>query len=285
MNLSTFKKACTFILTVFVFFSFISTSCSKKTEPKDAGVVFDTIHVDKTQSIDYKNSKLNCNLHVLFTYPIACKKSSPLEDLQKKFIEKVLAPQYGELHPKEAADSFSAQYIRDFRSVKWDDFFDDDSMLEDENDFIYELNLENEIVYNRNSFISFTVKNTDYEGGSRASNTIFGYVVDLNTGNFLTEEDFAGNNYKSLSSLIAQKIAAQAGLSDVSELENIGYNPIENITPNGNFTIDDDGITYYFNESDNIAASFIGITEVFIPYKELKDYITDDNPISSLAEK
>ena len=293
MKFSTAKKVFTFILTISVFFSLISTSCTKKTKSDDTGVVFDSIQVNKTQSIDYKESKLNCNLHILFTYPVTCKKTSSLSNLQKIFIEKVFPSQYANLSPKVVVDSFATQYIKDFQAVKWSDFFDkdndgdddDDYILEDENSFIYELSLENKILYNKNNLISFVVKNTNYEGGAHGSNSIYGYVIDLNTGKLLTEDDFAGNNYKkNLSALIVKKIATAKGLTDASQLEDNGYNAIEDIVPNGNFTIDDKGITYYFNEYE-IAAYFVGITEVFIPYEELKAYITNDNPVSKLAEQ
>jgi len=291
MNFSTLKKVYTFTLTVSVFFSLLSISCTEKTKFKDNGVTFDSIQVNKTESIDYKDSKLNCNLHILFTYPGACKKASSLSNLQKIFLEKVFPPQYANLLPKEATDSFATQYIKDFKAVKWSDFFDNgnndndgdnDYILEDENSFIYELSLEDKILYNKNNLISFVVRNTNYEGGAAGSNNVSGYVINLNTGKLLTEDDFAGNNYKNnLSSVIAGKIATAKGLNDVSQLKDIGYYAIENIVPNDNFIIDDNGITYYFNEND-IAAGFVGITEVFIPYEELKAYITDDNPISSL---
>ena len=283
MKFQALIKIYTFRLIVFVLFSLFTLSCSKKTRSSDNEVVFDTIQEDKTQSVDYKKSKLNCNLHIEFTYPVSCKKSFRLSDLQKLFIEKIFPPQFVDLSPQDAVNNFSVQYIRDFQSIKFKDFFDDDYILEDENNFIYELNLENEILYNRNNFISFIVKNTNYEGGAHGSNCIYGYVIDLDSGKFLTEEDFAGTNYKkNLSSIIIQKIAATKGLGDVSQLESIGYNAIEDIAPNENFIIDDKGITYYFNEYE-IAAYFVGITEVFISYEELKSYITNENPISSLA--
>jgi len=286
MIFSALKKVYTFILTVSVFFLLVSISCTEKTKSNDNGVVFDSIQVNKTQSIDYKKSKLNCNLHILFTYPVACKKTSSLSDLQKLFIEKVFPPQYVNLSPQDAANNFSMQYIKDFQDIKWEDFFDNDDMLEDENSFIYELSLENKILYNKNNLISFVVKNTNYEGGAHGSNSVYGYVIDLKTGKLLTQEDFAGDNYKkNLSSLILKKIAAAKGVADdISQLEDIGYNSIEDIAPNENFTVDDKGITYYFNEYE-IAAYFVGITEVFIPYEELKAYITEDNPISSLTKQ
>ena len=282
MSSSVSKKIYFPILTVFVFFSLTSVSCGKKAKSDNDAADFDTIQVNKTQSIDYKESKLNCNLHIAFIFPVACKETSRLSNLQQLFVEKVFPPQYANLSPEDALENYSEQYILDFKSIKAEDFFEEDYILEDENSFIYELNLENDILYNRNNLISFVVKNVNYEGGAHVSNNINGYVIDLNTGKFLTEDDFAGNNYKkNLSSIIAGKIAESKGLTDVSQLVDFGYT-IEDIVPNENFTIDDKGITYYFNE-DDIAAGFVGITEVFIPYEELKAYITDDNPISSLA--
>jgi len=280
MSLLALKKVWFFILTVSIIFSLTSVSCREKSKSDNSGVVFDTIQVNKSQSIDYKESKINCNLHIAFIYPITCKKTSALSDLQKLFIEKVFPAQYADLSPKDAVNNFSEKYLQDFRSIKAEDY-----VLEDENSFIYELSLEDEIRYNRNNFISFVVKNVSNEGGAQeVSNSIYGYVIDLNTGKFLTEEDFAGNNYKkNLSSIIVKKIAASKNLQDVSQLETIvGYNDIKTIVPNDNFILDDKGITYYFNEGE-IAAGFVGITEVFIPYEELKSYITDDNPISSLV--
>ena len=284
MNFSVCKKVSTFVLTVFVFFSLLSISCTNKIKSNDNGIVFDSIQVDTVESIAYKESKLNCNLHILFTYPVACKKGSSLKELQKLFIEKVFPAQYATLSPRDAVTGFSAQYIKDFKSIQLESFFNDDYMLEDENSFIYELSLESKILYNKDNLVSFVVKNTNYEGGAHGSNSIYGYVIDLNTGKMLTEEDFAGVDYKkNLSPIIAKKIATAKGLDDVSQLEDNGYNSLDDIVPNENFTIDDKGITYYFNEYE-IAAYFVGITEVFIPYEELKDFITDDNPISSLAK-
>ena len=283
MNFTVPKKACAFILIISVFYSVLSISCEKKSKSKDNEVVFDTIQVDRIESIDYKQSKLNCNLHIAFTYPVEYKNKSALSDLQKLFIEKVFPPQYANLSPQEAVESFSAKYISDFKSIKAEDFFEEDYILEDDNGFMYVLSLENEILYNRNNFISFVVKNISYEGGAHGSNSIYGYVIDLNTGKIINEKDFAGRNYKkNLSPVIAKKIAIAKGLNNASQLESIGYTAVEDIVPNENFIFDDKGITYYFNEYE-IAAYFVGITEVFIPYEELRTYITNDNPISLLA--
>jgi len=283
MNIPFTKKVYAIVLVIFAFFSALSTSCVKKSKSSDNEVVFETIHVNRTESIDYKKSKLNCNLNIVFTFPVDCKKTSMLSDLQKVFIENFFPPRYANLSPQEAIENFSAKYIRDFKSIKAEDYIQEDYILEDENSFMYELCLENEIMYNQNNLISFVVKNINYEGGAHGSNSIYGYVIDLNTGKIILEDDFAGRNYKkNLAPIIAKKIATSKGLNNVSQLESIGYFAIEDIVPNDNFTIDENGITYYFNEYE-IAAYFVGITEVFIPFSELKTYITKDNPIYSLA--
>jgi len=283
MNLLVSNKVYNFVLIFSLMFSVLCTSCNRKSKSNDYEVVFDSIQIDKVESIDYKKSKINCNLHILFKYPVEYSESSMLDDLQSIFIEKFLPSQYSNLLPKEALDNFATQYIKDFKSLKVEEFFEEDFLLEDENAFLYELSLENEIIYNKNNIISFVVKNTNYEGGAHGSCSICGYVIDLNTGKILSEENFAGINYKkNLSPILASKIAAAKDLNNILELESNGYTSIEDIIPNDNFTIDDKGITYYFNEYE-IAAYYVGITEVFIPYEELRPFIINDNPVSSLA--
>jgi hypothetical protein len=264
-------------------FLLLSLSCTKKMRTNNYKIVFDTIQVNEIQSVKNKKINLNCNLHISFTYPISCNDTTLLNNLQKLFIEKFLPPRYAAFPPQDAINHFSKQYILDFKSLKMEDFVDEEQAPKDTADFAYELNLKNEIIYNQNRFISFIVKSNNYEGGAHGSNNISGYVIDLNTGKFLTEDDFSGNNYnKNLASIIVHKIAEANHLKNVSQLEEIGYNHIDDIVPNENFTIDDKGITYYFNEYE-IAAYFVGLTKVFIPYEELNAFLAKDSPISSLA--
>ena len=281
MNFSTSKKVNTFILSVSVFFILASISCSKKAESSNNEVVFETIQEDKTQSVVHKQSSLKCNLQIKFIYPVNCKATCHLDNLQKLFVGKFFPSSFANLSPQDAVKEFSAKYIQDFESIRIKDF-SDEATGKDEIDYIYEQNLEDEILYNQNSFISFLVKSTVYEGGAHAVSNNFGYVIDLDTEHFITEEDFAGKDYvKMLSPILTQKIAAANGIDDVSALEGIGY-VIGKIAPNNNFTIDDKGITYYFNEYE-IAAYFVGMTEVFIPFEELRAYIIKGSPIASLA--
>jgi hypothetical protein len=262
---------------------FFCISCNNKTKTADDTVSFDTIRVDETQPSENVDSKANvcCHLSITFIYPDFYKDADILNKLQSAFTERMFSMKYAGLSPAQAIDSFKAQYIKDFQCEK---FSDEDYNLEDESGFQYYLDLKNTITYNRNNLVSFLVENEIFEGGAHGAHSVFGYVIDLNTGEYITEDAFAGTDYKkNLSEVIIKKIAEANKVSDPKQLEDKGYNNIGDIVPNGNFTIDEKGITYYFNEYE-IAAYFIGITKVFIPYEELKIFITDDNPIASLTK-
>jgi hypothetical protein len=266
---------------------FFCISCKNNAKITGNTLFFDTIRIDETQPQPLGNGDSNdyfsCHLSINFTYPNVYNDQDKLQKLQSAFIECVFSMKYAGLSPQQAVDSFRIQYVKDFQCEK---FTDKDYDLEDETGFQYHLSLGNKITYNRDNLVSFLVENESFEGGAHGAHSIFGYVINLNTGEYITEDSFAGTNYKkNISDIIIEKIAEEKDINNPEQLEDIGYNNISDIVPNGNFTIDEKGITYYFNEYE-IAAYFIGITKVFIPYEELKSFIADDdNPIATLANK
>jgi hypothetical protein len=249
---------------------------------------FDTIRIDETHRKPSENgnskSRFSCLLRIKFTYPDAYKDEDKLHKLQSAFIERMFSMQYAALSPQQAVDSFKTQYIIDFEGEK---FFGEeyDWNDDDEIDYQYYLIQENKITYNRNNLVSFLVESEMYTGGAHGAHGIFGYVIDLNTGEYITEDAFAGTDYRRrMANIFVRKIAEENKVSDPIQLEFSGYININDIVPNGNFTIDEKGITYYFNEYE-IAAYFIGVTKVFISYEELKPFLANNgNPITALAK-
>jgi hypothetical protein len=277
------KKAIDGYIVLSIMLFFLCISCSKRAKTTNDTISFNTIRVDEKYPSENVGPKANisCHLSITFIYPDFYRDSNVLHKLQSVFIERMFSMKYAGLSPEQAIDSFKKQYIKDFHGEK---FSDGDYDLEDESGFQYYLDLKNTITYNGNNLVSFLVENEIFEGGAHGAHSVFGYVIDLNTGEYITEDTFAGTDYKkNLSEVIVKKIAEANKVTDPKQLEDKGYNNIGDIVPNGNFTIDEKGITYYFNEYE-IAAYFIGITKVFIPYEELKIFITDDNPIASLTK-
>jgi len=74
------------------------------------------------------------------------------------------------------------------------------------------------------------------------------------------------------------KIARNNHLDNPKDLETIGFFSIDEIAPNDNFSISDEGLTYYFNEYE-IAAYVVGLTEVTLSYDEIKRLLRDDSPL------
>jgi hypothetical protein len=276
------KKIIASVAIACLLFSFVA--CNRKVKTVNSVVLFDTIQVDETHYWGGDTSKLSCNLRISFIYPVAGLDSVKLKKVNTYFIENVLSESFGNLTPREATNSYLNQYIKNFEDSNTEDFSSEDYGLEDEEGFIYYQNLKNEIIYNKHNLVSFVVESHSYEGGAHGSHSVYGYVIDTNTGELLNEENFAGNEYKkNLAALLLKKIEEANGVETTEQLENLGYIAIDELAPNGNFTLDDEGITYYFNEYE-IAAYFIGITKVFIPYSELRIYITEDNPVAALAK-
>ena len=282
----------------------LAFSCKPKTGNTSDTLSFDTIQVNTVHYQDNDKTKPACNLQITFIYPQSGIPENTLQTLQTLFIETMLGVPYTNLHPKEATDAFTRQYINDFN-----DFVEREAEIESESEFehehehefehefesefefepeekseyLYYLLLKNPVVYNENDLLSFTVEKSIFEGGAHGSKSIYGYVVDLQTGKLIDENTFAGNNYsKNLSILISQKLASANGLSSPDELENIGYVNATDIVPNNNFTLDKQGITYYFNEYE-IGAYFLGVTQLFIPYEELNMYIQKESLIAPVT--
>jgi hypothetical protein len=265
-------------------------SCSRKNE--ENAVRFNSIQTEKTVYLFNDTLKPSCNLQIHFTYPDSTQKQL-LTILQPIFIEKTLGASFRNLTPENAIEVYTQQYLQNFKRFELPEEFngifgpgeEDESNNErkDITGFYYYTYLTNRLLYNRNGFISFTVENIVYEGGAHRSKKLHGYVIDLNNSCLLREDDFLGTHYKQyIAPVLAEKIALANGLENPADLENIGYFSLEDIVPNNNFTIDDKGITYYFNEGE-IAGIIIGLVQVFIPYEEISVYLKDDNPIVSLT--
>jgi hypothetical protein len=264
----------TLFLTVLIF------SCGKTGRGTvSAVVVFDTIKVDETflkPAVTWEGNVATDRLTISFIYPVDYPDTASLSKMQSIFIEKVFGEDFATMTPQAAVDSF----VRLQRM-----YFDENEIYEEDHfEWQYYTDIKDTILFQGNGLISFLKKEGAYGGGAHDLQGIYGYVYNTATGSFLTEDDFAGKNYSTnISELITAKIKATNEIPEGKGLADIGYDS-NIIAPNENFTVDDKGITYYFNEYE-IGGGFLGITTVFIPYNELKVYIAKNNPVAALADK
>lgn len=278
------NSAISFVL-LYVFSLSFLISCDKKTNSPTNIVSFDFIQKSETYFLQNDTANPACNLQIAFFFPDSTNNPSQLIRLQSLFVEKMFGEYLDKLSPEKATEAYTQQYLNQFKQFEnkslLDNNINNESYYEDETGYAYYTRLKNDVLFNQNNFISFTVENISYEGGAHSSKSIYGYVIDLLSGELLSEDDFAGDYYQqNISRLLTRKIAELNGVTNSEDLENIGYNTVD-IVPNNNFTIDNKGITYYYNENE-IAGTMIGLTRVFIPFEEISIYLKEDNSLTDL---
>lgn len=273
-------------LVVLFILSVIVSGCkigTKKTADND--ITFDSISVDKTYHLLENPENPNCNLQINFTYPSNYGNKEILKKIQQQFVYSYFGDGYETLSPEEATAKYSEDYLNSYKDLT--DEFKAEVAKSDESPvgawFSYYEMSSNDIAYNKNDIISYTVNFENYTGGAHGAHSFTNHVINLKTGNLIAEDEIFIEGYQEdLAQILVDRIAKLNNVDNVKELENIGFFSIDEIFPNGNFLIDDNGITYTFNEYE-IAAYVVGATNVHLPYEEIQHLLNKESPIAHLA--
>ena len=269
-----------FLISVFVSGCNIGT---KKTTDND--VTFDSISVDKTYHLLENPENPNCNLQINFTYPAKYDNKDILKKIQQQFVYSYFGDGYENLSPEEATAKYTEDYLNNYKDLE--DEYKAEVAKADETPvgawFSYFEMSSDDIAYNKNDILSYTVNFENYTGGAHGAHSFTNHVIDMKTGNLIKEDDiFIEGFQEDLAQILIDRIAKQNTVENPKELENIGFFSIDEIFPNGNFLIDDNGITYTFNEYE-IAAYVVGATNVHLPYEEIQYLLKKESPIAHLA--
>ena len=274
------KLVVLFLISVFVSGCNIGT---KKTTDND--VTFDSISVDKTYHLLENPENPNCNLQINFTYPAKYDNKDILKKIQQQFVYSYFGDGYENLSPEEATAKYTEDYLNNSKDLE--DEYKAEVAKADETPvgawFSYFEMSSDDIAYNKNDILSYTVNFENYTGGAHGAHSFTNHVIDMKTGNLIKEDDiFIEGFQEDLAQILIDRIAKQNTVENPKELENIGFFSIDEIFPNGNFLIDDNGITYTFNEYE-IAAYVVGATNVHLPYEEIQYLLKKESPIAHLA--
>ena len=274
------KLVVLFLISVFVSGCNIGT---KKTTDND--VTFDSISVDKTYHLLENPENPNCNLQINFTYPAKYDNKDILKKIQQQFVYSYFGDGYENLSPEEATAKYTEDYLNNYKDLE--DEYKAEVAKADETPvgawFSYFEMSSDDIAYNKNDILSYTVNFENYTGGAHGAHSFTNHVIDMKTGNLIKEDDIFIEGFQvDLAQILIDRIAKQNTVENPKELENIGFFSIDEIFPNGNFLIDDNGITYTFNEYE-IAAYVVGATNVHLPYEEIQYLLKKESPIAHLA--
>ena len=274
------KLVVLFLISVFVSGCNIGT---KKTTDND--VTFDSISVDKTYHLLENPENPNCNLQINFTYPAKYDNKDILKKIQQQFVYSYFGDGYENLSPEEATAKYTEDYLNNYKDLE--DEYKAEVAKADETPvgawFSYFEMSSDDIAYNKNDILSYTVNFENYTGGAHGAHSFTNHVIDMKTGNLIKEDDiFIEGFQEDLAQILIDRIAKQNTVENPKELENIGFFSIDEIFPNGNFLIDDNGISYTFNVYE-IAAYVVGATNVHLPYEEIQYLLKKESPIAHLA--
>ncbi|MDR0536608.1 MAG: RsiV family protein [Tannerellaceae bacterium] len=275
-------------------------SCNpKEAQTSESGIRFDSIKIHHTPHYLNDPSKPSFNVRIDFIYPVAGLDAERIKAIQKIFVRNIPGEEgLSNLTPLEAANTLASRDSASFKD-EGDEILK--AMMEQEKHNEHEddkeidlalsvlsnihLTLRNDILFNNNNIISCQWNRETYYGGAHCSRTYKFFNINLVTSTQLTEKDIFIDDYQStLTRIIISKLMKQSNVKDASALEEEAcYFSIEEITPNNNFSIGKDGLTFIYNEYE-IACYAAGVIKVFIPYTELREILSSDSPLIPLSQ-
>lgn len=273
-------------ISLFVIFFAAFSSCENKKTDVPNDIVYDSIAVSKIYHLDNDSTKPSCSVKIKFIFPIQYTDSAILHKIQKEFNYALLEDEsYEALTPANAVDKYITDYITNYQEAAKVQFPDWADSEETDDYFSFYKTLGSKVLYDKGGIITYQTSSMDFKGGANSSTFYKNVVFDLKTGEVITEKDIFIPEYKKLfNQMLSDKIIAQNNVETAEDLLEFGYWGIEDIASNNNFLIDENGLTYIFNQGEYSAPS-LGAIKVPFTYNELYPILKDNSPISNLSGK
>ena len=282
-------KKILFIATIVLFLGINLVSCIKD-KSKENDVEFDKLEFnDKVFLLSVNDTTLPFSeVKIEFTYPEKFNNKEDLSRLQQIFTGTFFNDEtYDSLSPKDALDKYIDNYSIEYRELT-NDYNDAKARLGGEETpswYWYYLNISNEILFKDANILSYSVEHSDYTGGAHGSLRVLYYTIDLKEITTISQEDiFIPNYQKFLTSKIVEKLMEKYHFDSPEKLIEEGFFDINEISPNNNFWMNNQGVHYIFNQYE-IAPYSMGPIDVSIPFEELTSIIIPESLATKYLEK
>ena len=223
---------------------------------------------------DAQEDSLTVSIHI--EYPTAIGKTDALNNIQRDLKHRLFGEAYIDMEPQQALDAYVAMLKTEYKinnlplKEDWE---------KDNRDYEYapicceEQVLTGSVMGEVKGILSYCVERYVYTGGAHGSNFRQFVNYDLQTGEQIDEEQLFAENYQEpLTQLLLQYMVEQNDeIALIQDLQEAGYN-VDDIHPNDNFYLAEEGITYVFNPYD-IAPYALGETEILIPWSALQNIL------------
>jgi hypothetical protein len=272
-------------LRILLFISISFFSCRPQTtDITDNQIRFDSVRITRNYHINNDSTQPSCNLKLAFIYPSDYNDKVALDSLQRIFISSFFDESYAHLSPQDAAKGYEENYIESYKEDAR--IYAIDRVNEHDAHEVYTSYYEidyNKIIFNKGGILSYQIDQTNYKGGASSYDFLKNRVIDLDALKILTEEDLFNEGYaKVLGVSFRNSILKSKNVKNLADLESLGYFGLEEMVPNGNFLLDNKGITYIFNKGEYSGYKTDAI-KIFIPYEEIKPLIKENAIISKFV--
>lgn len=276
------------------------TSCKTNSHTNlnsDNGVKFEKKSFNKTHSLVDNLEHPSCNLNIEVLFPVESARYN-LESIQTLFQNSLFGSDSAGLSFDEAIEKYASNYISNYKrdaeiykttkptgeySSEFEDMFHEDGEHVNLPEIFYSYyeSITDTIIYNNYGIISFQITQTNNKGGVVSHENVRNYVINLLTGDFVSEGDIFSAGYDvALRPIIQNCLMQQNGVKSISDLEDLGYFGVDEIIPNRNFMLTDIGIIFTFNKGE-YSAYQLPPSEIFIPYSHVRSILRE----SSIANK
>lgn len=277
------KNSVLYFLGITAFIITCVYSCRPKADATaENDIQFDTIHATRNYHINNDSTLPSCNLKLTFVYPVSSGNESILDSLQRMFVSCFFDEQYTGMMPDEAVKNYEDNYVESYKEDYRIYSMNDGNYNNEGYSSYYEID-NSEIKFNKGGILSFQVTKINYKGGAGTYDFLKNYSIDIKSLKLISEEDLFTEGYeKALGKVFRDYLLKIKKVKSLTDLENLGYFGLDEMIPNGNFILDDKGITYIFNKGEysNYKTDAINI---FISYNELVPLLKEDSPISKFV--
>ncbi|MDP4278275.1 MAG: DUF3298 domain-containing protein [Bacteroidota bacterium] len=258
-------------------------SCKGKSAIKHDKLELEPCSLNLKTYLNNDTSKQSLDMRLSIEYPAKYPDKALLTKVRKAVLRDFFPEADSEYeNPTAVLNAYAKDYKKFFQeSGNGEANPEEEGFVQDDPWYNYQKMI---VRYNDDGLFSYTVCSDRYTGGAHGGKNFLNAVIDMKTGNRITEDDLFTEEAKPMViKMIVNKILEKNQVRTVGELEDIGYFDISEISLNKNFFLNDKGITYTFNEYE-IAGYAVGTTEVFLDYASLSGLMKQGNPIETLID-
>lgn len=237
--------------------------------PKDEAL-FQSINVAEQVHLTADTLSPSCSMRIDLDYMEG--DDSVCYLINKEIVKAVF--KFENLSPKEAVDSFIANYTHSYTHDLLPYYMEDkDAGREPLNWYSYYYDVKTRAQNGKEGLLNYVIETNTYEGGAHGNqvNTYLNFYAD--SGKLVSLDDLFVPGYEaSLNEILLNALMNLSETTSMEDLQEKGYLLWTSMYPSKNFLLKTDCIEFLYNAYE-IAPYALGVTVLKIPYSDLVDIL------------